>query len=105
MGVGAIKDNEYFERNCKVIIKTREWLKGELENIGFTLTESKTNFLFAKTEKIGGKDLYLKLKENGILIRHFDSERTRDYIRITIGSREDMEKFLLTVKDIIGGKI
>jgi len=105
MGVGAIKDNEYFERNCKAIIKTREWLKGELENIGFTLTESKTNFLFAKTEKIGGKDLYLKLKENGILIRHFDSERTRDYIRITIGSREDMEKFLSTVKDIIGDKI
>ena len=61
-----------------------------LEKLGFTLTQSKTNFVFAKSDKIGGKELYLKLKEKGILVRHFDSKRISDYIRVTIGSLSQM---------------
>ena len=73
--------------------------------MGFTVTDSKANFLFAKSEKIGGKELYLSLKERGVLIRHFESERIKDFNRITVGSREEMEIFLKEVREIIGGKL
>ena len=62
-------------------------------------------FLFAKSDKIGGKELYLSLKERGVLIRHFESERIKDFNRITVGSREEMEIFLKEVREIIGGKL
>ena len=101
IGKGAILDKEYFKENCKKIIRDREFTKNELFKLGFTLTNSSANFLFAKTDKIGGKELYLKLKEKGVLVRHFDVDRIKDYIRITIGSAEQMQKFVSTVKDIL----
>ena len=94
LGMGAILDKEYFIENCKRIIKNRENTKNQLVNLGFMVTNSYANFLFAKTDKIGGKELYLKLKENGVLVRHFDSPRISEYIRITIGSEEQMQKFI-----------
>ena len=101
IGKGAILDKEYFNDNCKKIIRDREFTKTELIKMGFTLTNSSANFVFAKSEKIGGKELYLKLKEKGILVRHFDTDRIRDYIRITIGSAEQMKKFISTTKEIL----
>ena len=71
----------------------------------FTVTVSAANFLFAKSGKVGGKELYLKLKEKGILIRHFDKERISDYNRITVGSREEMEAFLKAVREITEEKV
>ncbi len=94
LGMGAILDKEYFENNCKKIIENREQTKKKLIELGFTLTDSYANFLFAKTDKISGKELYLKLKENGVLVRHFDSPRISDYIRITIGNQEQMQIFI-----------
>ena len=82
-----------------------EYVKKELRKLGFTVTNSKANFLCAKSDKIGGKELYLSLKERGILIRHFESKRIKDYNRITVGSREEMESFLKNVGEIIGGKV
>ena len=84
MGVGAIKDKEYFNDNCKKIIKTREWVKDELIKLGFTALDSKTNFLFAKHERVGGEEIYLKLKEKGVLVRHFNKERIKEFNRLTI---------------------
>ena len=104
-GAAAIKNQAYFDENCLKIAETREYVKGELKNLGFTVTDSKANFLFAKSDKIGGKELYLALKERGILIRHFESERIKDYNRITVGNREQMEIFLKNVGEIIGGKL
>ena len=63
---------------------------GELEQLGFTVLPSQANFIFAKSDRISGEDLYRKLKENGILVRWFDADRIRDYVRITIGSLEQM---------------
>ena len=94
----------FFDINCKKIIADREFTTIELEKLGFTLTDSKANFVFAKSDKIGGKDLYLKLKEKGVLVRHFDVDRIRDYIRITIGSAEQMQKFVGAVKEILEEK-
>lgn len=100
-GEGSIKDNSYFIKNCKKIIDNREWTTSKLKSLGFTTTDSTANFIFAKSDKICGKDLYLKLKENGILVRHFANDRISDYIRITVGSKKEMQKFINAVKYIL----
>lgn len=102
LGIGAIKDQKYFSKNVDKIIANRQYTKIELKKLGFEFTLSKTNFIFAKTDKISGEELYLKLKEKGILIRHFNSQRISDYVRITVGSLEQMKKFIETVKEILG---
>ncbi len=101
-GVAAIQDNGYYMRNCRKIIKSRNYTKKELEKLGFKVLPSKANFLFAKTDKIGGRELYLLLKEKGVLVRHFQKERIKDYNRITIGSQKEMEAFIDAVKEILG---
>ena len=100
-GVGALEDAEYFENNCRTIIANREWAVAELKKLGFTTTDSKANFIFARCERIDGKELYLKLKERGILVRHFDKAPIKDYNRITIGSMEEMQAYIDTVKTIL----
>lgn len=100
-GVGALEDAEYFENNCRTIIANREWTVGELKKLGFTTTDSKANFIFARCVHIDGKELYLKLKERGILVRHFDKAPIKDYNRITIGSMEEMQAYIDTVKTIL----
>ena len=89
-GLGALEDGDYFRENCAAIMENRAFFTENLEGLGFTVIPSKTNFAFAKHPGIGGKALYQKLRENGILVRHFDTDRLRDYLRITIGSREQM---------------
>ncbi|MBR2397742.1 MAG: histidinol-phosphate transaminase [Clostridia bacterium] len=101
-GVMAIKDDEYYQNNANKIIKTREWTEKELTKMGFLVLDSKANFIFAKSDKISGNDLYLKLKEKGVLIRHFGMERIKDFNRITIGSIEQMEVLVNKVKEILG---
>jgi histidinol-phosphate aminotransferase len=100
-GLGAIKDKEYFVSNCKTIIENRAFTTSELEKLGFTVTDSMTNFVFAKSDKIGGEELYLRLKEKGVLVRHFGLDRIKDYVRVTIGSLEQMTKFIDCVKQIL----
>ena len=79
-GACAIDSDEYYMANCKEIIKTREYTKKSLEELGFLVLDSRANFLFAKSDKISGKDLYLKLKENGVLVRHFDKAQQSRWI-------------------------
>ena len=104
-GVAALEDNDYYMQNCKTIEENREYTKGELLRLGFEVLDSKTNFVFAKSDKIGGEELYLALKERGILIRHFSKERIKDYNRITIGKLDDMKKFISATEEILRSKI
>lgn len=86
---------------CKRIIETREWTARELTALGFTLTPSKTNFLFARHPRLSGEKLYTALRARGILVRHFSSERIAAYNRITVGSRADMEKLVAAAREIL----
>ena len=90
-GIGSLEDDAYIKENCEKIKQNRQYLKQELEKLNFTMTNSTANFIFAKHSSIGGKEIYLKLKEKGVLVRHFDKERLTDYVRITIGSKEQMD--------------
>ena len=101
-GRATVLDNDYYIENCKRIIETREFVKKELERLDFVVLPSKANFIFAKSDKISGKDLYEQLKNKGVLIRHFETERIKEFNRITIGSKEEMEVFLEKVKEILG---
>lgn len=98
-GVAALCDNAYYMDNCKTIIKNREWTTAQLKKLGFVVLESLSNFVFAKTDKIDGQKLYLRLKERGILIRHFTNPKICEYNRITIGTMEQMQKLIDTIKE------
>lgn len=100
-GIGALSDDKYFSENCRRIIKTREDVKLKMKEMGFELTDSKANFIFAKHNGIGGLDLYQKLKENGVLVRHFETKRLKDYNRITVGSDAEMQEFLRVTAKIL----
>lgn len=100
-GAQAIDDDQYYMDNAKEIIKTREYTKKELESLGFTVLDSRANFIFAKTDKISGKNLYLELKKRGVLVRHFDKEKITDFNRITIGTKSQMDIFLSKTKEIL----
>ncbi len=100
-GLGVLEDEEYTKENCKRIIENREYAKEELLKLGFSMTDSKANFLFARHERIGGEELYLKLRERGILVRHWSKPIIADYNRITVGSMEEMQALVAAVKDIL----
>ncbi len=103
-GIAAIKDNEYYVENCKKVVEAREYTSKKLVQMGFEVTPSKANFIFAKNRDIDGKELYMELKKRGILIRHFDTPAICEYNRITVGSREQMDKLLVTVEEILKDK-
>ena len=100
-GLGALEDEEYFRQNCAAIMENRAWTTAELEKLGFTVLPSMTNFVFAKHPAIAGKALYEALKERGILVRHFDAKRLTDFVRVTVGSAEQMAAFIQTTKEIL----
>lgn len=89
-GAAAVEDEAYFQKCTAAIRGNRDWAVRELEQLGFTVLPSQANFIFVKSDRISGEDLYRKLKENGILVRWFDSGRIRDFVRITIGSLDQM---------------
>lgn len=97
----ALDADDYYMENCERIQKTREYTVKELEKIGFSVLPSKANFIFARHDTVDGGYIYEKLKENGVLVRHFTAERIKDYNRITIGSREQMEILLEKLKLIL----
>lgn len=100
-GIGAMSDGEYTKKNCEYIIECREYTIKKLREMGFEMADSKTNFVFAKHPKISGEDVYLKLRENNILVRHFSKEKIKDYNRITIGTREQMDELINTLSGIL----
>ena len=103
-GVAALEDADYFRRNCEMIVENRAWTTEALQKLGFTVLPSSANFVFAKSEKIGGEELYRKLKDRGILVRHFTKARIRDFNRITIGTLEQMQALVDAIQSILEEK-
>ncbi|MBR4068979.1 MAG: histidinol-phosphate transaminase [Clostridia bacterium] len=100
-GVEAMKDIAYFESCCQKIMATRRRTAEALKDMGFTMTESSTNFLFAAPPGISGREYYEQLKERGVLVRYFGGERLSPYVRITIGSDDEMDVFLAKTREIL----
>lgn len=99
-GRAAIEDTAYFDSTRQKIIDTRAWTAARLTELGFELTDSRANFLFARTARIEGGALYRALKAKGILVRHFDAPRISDYLRITIGTPQQMAALVETIQQI-----
>lgn len=104
LGEATVDAESYYQDMCREVMRVRQWTKEQLETLGFTVLQSNANFLFAKSEKIGGKALYSALKKRGVLVRHFTATRIKDYNRITIGTKAQMEVFIDTVKAILTGE-
>ena len=101
LGEATVDAEGYYQEKCAAIVRTREETAGKLRALGFTVLPSQTNFLFVKTDKIGGRELYEKLKDRGILVRHFGNPRISAYVRITIGTDEQMETCLAAIRAIL----
>jgi histidinol-phosphate aminotransferase len=97
-GVEAVKDKAYFEEQVQKIVDTREWVKKELTKLGFTYPDSRSNFIFVTHEKYAAKDLFEALKKADIYVRFLSGERTQNFLRITIGTNEEMEQLIAFLK-------
>lgn len=100
----AVRDRTWYEENTRRILATRETTATALAELGFTVLDSRANFLFARPEGIQAGELYKKLRSEGILVRYFDKARIRDYLRITIGTDEEMTSLISSIKGIIASK-
>ncbi len=97
----AMKDTAYFTECTQKVIATREYTASKLTELGFTYPISMANFILAETNRMDGKELYEKLKSRGVLVRYLGDQRIRNSIRITIGSKEQMETFIQITKEIL----
>lgn len=100
-GMASLADNDYTAKNCQIIMENRRFATEALQQLGFTATDSKANFIFAKHPAIAGGDLYRKLKSRGVLVRHFEKPRISDYVRITVGTRDQMQILLDNISQIL----
>lgn len=97
----ALDEDAYYMENCRTIAENRAWTIEQLQRLGFTVTASKSNYVFARTERISGLALYEALKARGILIRHFEKPRIRAYNRITVGTRAQMQALIAAITAIL----
>ena len=102
LGAEAVRDDAYFRATTAKIAATRERVKGELRELGFTFPDSKANFLFATHQSIPARELFLALREADIYVRHWNRPRISDFLRITIGTDEQMDRLLGVLRDYVG---
>ncbi len=100
-GTAALQGQAYYDRNNIEIIQSREYTGDIINNMGFELTDSKANFIFARHPRLSGKELYQGLRERGILVRHFDKPRIADFVRISVGTREQMDLLIISLKEML----
>ena len=101
LGALAISNRDYFDKTRNMVIGTRERVKKELKNLGFEFADSKTNFIFAKHPDKSGKEIFAYLRSRGIIVRRFDLPRIDEYLRISIGTDEEMDTLIRALKEII----
>ena len=104
LGTAAVKDDAYFKMITAKIINTREWVKKEMRNLGFSFQDSCTNFLFATHRSVSAKEIFEALKEKDIYVRHWNKPRIDNYLRISIGTDEEMKALLAFLTEYLGDK-
>ncbi len=100
-GIAAFEDQDYYDKCVQRVQATRHRTRQALMNLGFTVTDSRSNFLLASSPRIPGGELYRKLKERGILVRHFSDPKIENWNRITIGSDEQMDALLAAIRSLL----
>lgn len=103
-GAESVKDGAYFAENCRKIAETREAFAKELRARGFVFAESKANFIFAKHPEIPGEELFAELRKRAIVVRHFKKPRIGEYLRISIGTPEQMAAVVTALDEILGAR-
>lgn len=101
LGIEAVRDDAYFKEIVGKIVNTREWVKKELKELGFVFKDSMSNFIFATHSDYDIVNIFEELRKRDIYVRHFNGERIRDYLRITIGTDEEMKILINTIKEIV----
>jgi histidinol-phosphate aminotransferase len=99
--VASVMDNDYFRDNIKKVISLRTWFIDQVKEIGFDSTDSKGNFVFIKHQSKSAKFIFEELRGQGIYLRHWNDERIKDYLRITIGTKEELEALLIALKALV----
>lgn len=97
----AIRDDAYFQKTRRAIIRTRQEFTEKLTALGFTVLPSSANFIFVKSDRLSGREYFEGLRKRNILVRHFEKDPVSDFVRITIGKEEDMNALLETTKDLL----
>ena len=97
----AVRDEDYFQSIRRRVIDTRTWTEKALKELGFTVLPSQANFVFSSHPKCGGRELLDGLRERGILVRWWDKPEIRDWLRISIGTDEDMEALVRALGELI----
>lgn len=101
LGVEAVKDDSYFKETLHKIMSTREEAKKRLAKLGFCCLDSASNFLFVTHEKVPAAEIFTKLKKKGIFVRYFNSSRIDNYLRITVGTPQQMEKLYESLAGVL----
>lgn len=102
-GVAALEDTAYFEACRQKVVEAREYAASALRELDFSVLPSRTNFLFAAPPGMSGKAYFAALRARGILVRHFDTPRCTDHVRISIGTMEQMRELVQVSKELISG--
>ena len=100
-GAASLECEEYFREKLEAVKENRAYASRKLETMGFTVIPSRANFIFAKRDGVSGEELYLSLKKRGVLVRHFKKSGIEDYVRITVGTREEMDILISKLEEIL----
>ena len=101
LGTASLKDESYFREMTEKIMETRSWFESEMRKLGFSFPDSKANFIFASHKEVPAKEIFEAAKEHKIYVRYFAKPRIDNYLRITIGTREEMQKLLIFLTDFL----
>lgn len=101
LGTASLKDESYFRETTEKIMETRSWFESEMQKLGFSFPDSQANFIFASHKEVPAKEIFEAAKEHKIYVRYFEKPRIDNYLRISIGTREEMQKLLDFLTDYL----
>ena len=104
IGLVSVLNSQDVKEKCQKVIKTREYTKTKLKELGFVVPDSYANFVFVKHPKIDGEELFLALRKEGIIVRHWNKPLIDQYLRVTIGTDQQMERFFEFLENYLNQK-